>query len=562
MFVQTTKSPRANKTYLTYLVRESFRTAQGPRSRTLCNITALPAPLREIIAASLRGQSFLPAQDLQLHCALDYGGLAVLADAWRRYGLDALLAGLGTKRQQGLLQGMVFARLLFPCAKLALAEQAEGTALAQVCGLSADESFDEDDLYEAMDLLNGQWVALEKRLYQNAFPNAVRLVLYDLSSVYFEGKGPRRLSRYGHSSDHRADRPQVLLAVATDTEGVPLHLQVLRGNRTGNKTLPGLLATLRRRFGIAEATLVFDGGMSSTVNLAALNEAHLQFVTRLSNATLEALLTELPQEDQLELGDRRQVVELVREGKRYVIAGGLWRQERDQQRRAVRMAKAAAALRKLAQVKRRKVDAQKLASQAGRLLERLKAHKYFIYRVDPKGQLQWEEKAEVIARETQRDGWYLLHTNCPSSACPTEQVLGHYKGLLDVEEAFCELKSFLEVRPVFHWRPDRVRNHVRLCFLAYWMSARLGGEWRLAKEKGEVPRILRRLQSIRIGRLKVGRKPVGTLMTDIPRELNDTLEKLGLLKLFATLPPRLCSPTKTRNCHFTGLFARGERKLS
>ena len=111
--------------------------------------------------------------------------------------------------------------------------------------MSAKESFDEDDLYEAMDLLNGQWVGLEKRLYQNAFPDAVRLILYDLSSVYFEGKGPRHLSRYGHSSDHRSDRPQILLAVATDTQGVPLHLEVLRGNRTGNKTLVGLLATLR-----------------------------------------------------------------------------------------------------------------------------------------------------------------------------------------------------------------------------------------------------------------------------------------------------------------------------
>ena len=536
MFVQITKSTRADKTYLTYLVRESFRTAQGPRSRTVCNITGLPAPVREIIAASLRGQSFLPAQDFQLHCALDYGGLAVLTDAWQRYGLSSLLAGLGTKRQQGLLQAMVFARLLFPCAKLALAEQAEGTALPQTCGLSADESFDEDDLYEAMDLLNGQWVALEKRLYQDAFPQGIRLVLYDLSSVYFEGKGPPKLGRYGHSSDHRSDRPQVLLAVATDPEGVPLHVEVLRGNRTGNKTLQGMLATLRRRFGITEVTFVFDGGMSSVVNLNALSKAQMQFVTRLSNATMESLLADLPQEDQLELGDRQQVVEWVREGKRYVIAGGIWRQERDQQRRSVRMAKAEKALGKLAQVKRRKVDAQKLASQAGRLLERLKAHKYFSYRVDPQGQLQWEKKQAVIDRETQRDGWYLLHTNCPAAACPKEQVLAHYKGLLDVEEAFCQLKSFLEVRPVFHRRPDRVRNHVRLCFMAYWMSARLGGEWRLAKEPGEVPRILRRLQTIRIGRLKVGNKPVGLLMTDIPKELNDTLEKLGLLKLFATLP--------------------------
>ena len=536
MFVQATKSTRAGKTYLTYLVRESFRTAQGPRSRTLCNITSLPAAVREIIAASLRGQSFLPAQDLELHCALDYGGLAVLTDAWQRYGLDPLLAGLGTQRQQGLLKAMVLGRLLFPCAKLALSEQAEGTALAQSCGLAAEESFDEDDLYEAMDLLNGQWAALEKRPYQKAFPEGIRLMLYDLSSVYFEGKGPAKLSRYGHSSDHRSDRPQVLLAVATDHQGVPLHLEVLRGNRTGNKTLVGLLATLRRRFGMAEVTFVFDGGMSSAVNLAALTEAHLQFVTRLSNATMESLLAELPPETQLELGDRSQVVEWVREGKRYVIAGGLWRQERDQQRRAVRMAKAERALRKLAQVKRRKVNEQKLASQAGRLLERLKAHKYFTYRVDPEGQLQWEKKQEVIDRETQRDGWYLLHTNCPAPVCPKEQVLAHYKGLLDVEEAFCQLKSFLEVRPVFHRRPDRVRNHVRLCFLAYWISARLGGEWRLAKEPGEVPRILRRLQTIRIGRLQVADKQAGNLMTNIPKELNDVLEKLGLLKLFATLP--------------------------
>jgi len=297
-----------------------------------------------------------------------------------------------------------------------------------------------------------------------------------------------------------------------------------------------LLATLRRRFGITEVTFVFDGGMSSVVNLEALSEADMQFVTRLSNSTMESLLADPPPEDQLELGDRRQVVEFVREGKRYVIAGGVWRQERDEQRRKVRLAKAEAALRKLAGVKRRKVDAQKLASQAGRLLERLKAHKYFTYRVDAQGQLQWEKKAEVIERETQRDGWYLLHTNCPASSCPKEEVLAHYKGLLDVEEAFCELKSFLEVRPVFHRRPDRVRNHVRLCFLAYWMSARLGREWRSAKERGEVPRILRRLQTIRIGRLKVGDKPVGTLMTHIPKDLNEMLEKLGLLKLFATLP--------------------------
>jgi transposase len=536
VFVQATKSKRKDKTYVTYLVREAFRTARGPRSRTISNITRLSEPLRDMIAASLRGESFIPAGELQLHSALDYGGLAVLTDAGGRFGMDRLLSGLGSARQQGLLKAMIFARLLFPCAKLALKEQAEGAALARACGLGADESFDEDDLYEAMDLFNGRWAPLEKELYQGAFPQGVRMVLYDLTSSYFEGAGPAQLSRYGHSRDHRSDRRQVILAVATDPQGVPLHLEVLRGNRADNKTLAGLLAAMRRRFGIREVTFVFDGGMSSTLNLDALSAAQMKFVTRLSNSTMEALLAELPREKQLELLDRTQVLEVTHQGKRYVIAGGDWRKQRDQERRALRMAKAQKALEKLARVKRKKVDPQKLASQAGRLLERLKAHKYFTYHVNPQSQLEWEEKKEIIERETQRDGWYLLHTNSAPETCPKEEVLSHYKGLLDVEEAFCQLKSYLEVRPIYHRRVDRVRNHARLCFVAYWLGARLGREWRASQEAGEVPRILRRLQTIRIGRLQTGKKTTTTLMTSVPKELNETLEKLGLIKLFATLP--------------------------
>ena len=142
MFVQTTTSSRRNgKSYVSYLVRESFRTPQGPRSRTVCNITDLPAATRGIIAASLKGQDFLPADQVQLHNALDYGGLAVLNDAWSRFRLGELFADLGSLRQRGLLQAVIYGRLLFPCAKLSLAPKAQGTWLAPACGLDASESF-------------------------------------------------------------------------------------------------------------------------------------------------------------------------------------------------------------------------------------------------------------------------------------------------------------------------------------------------------------------------------------------------------------------------------------
>ena len=537
MFVQATTSSRKNgKTYVSYLVREAFRTSDGPRSRTICNITELPAATRELIANSLKGQDFLPASQVELHEALDYGGLAVLNDSWARFGLDSLFAGIDSKRQRGLLQAVIYSRLLFPCAKLSLAAQARGTWLAQACGLDPKESFDEDDIYTAMDQLNGRWVNLEKQLYQQAFPQSVRMVLYDLTSVYFEGKGPKRLARYGHSRDHRGDRPQIVLAVATDTEGQPIHLSILRGNRNDTQTLQGLLHTLGRRFGIKEATFVFDGGMSSEINLAALTDAKLEFVTRLSASTLQSLLAELPAERQMELGDREKLLEITHHDKRYVIAGGQWRQHRDQERRQSRIDKATAELKRLAAVKRKKVDAQKLVSQVGRTLQRLKAHKYFTYQVDPQGRLQWERKEELIATEAQQDGWYLLHTNQALEKCSAQQVLGHYKGLLEIEEAFCELKSYMEVRPVFHWRPDRVINHVRLCFLSYWLSARLSSEWRAKGETEEVPRILRQLQTVRLGLLKLGSRVHRTVMTDIPKNLNAQLRKLGLAPLFAAPP--------------------------
>jgi len=537
MFVQTTKCTHGGTTYLTYLVRESFRTAQGPRSRTICNITALPPQTRELIAQSLRGQSFVAPEALALTDAWSYGGLAVLHQAWEDFGLARLFSWVCSTRTAGLLQAMVFGRILFPSAKLALVDHARGTLLAAACGLDqASEDFDEDDLYGAMDELNGRWVPLEQQLYAQSFPQGVSLVLYDLSSVYFEGDGPVGISRYGHSRDHRSDRPQVILAVATDAQGIPLHVEVLRGNRGDTTTLQALLRTLRRRFGINEAVFVFDGGMSSKVNLAAMEALGLRYVTRLGAGALEELLAQLPADQAPELWDRTQVMEIVREGKRYVIAGGPWRQQRDQQRRQARLTKAEAELKRLAAVKRKKIQPQKLASQVGRALQRLKAHKYFEYAVDPQGKLQWKRRNHLIQAEAVRDGLYLLTTNATVQEIPSPGVVSHYKNLLEVEDAFCHLKSYLQVRPVFHRRPDRVRNHVRICFLAYWLTAKLERLWRQKDQTIEVHNLLRQLQSVRLGRLELDGNTLKTMVTRVPKDLNGTLNQLGLLPLFAHPP--------------------------
>jgi len=276
--------------------------------------------------------------------------------------------------------------------------------------------------------------------------------------------------------------------------------------------------------------------MSSRVNLEALEALKLQYVTRLGAGVLDELVAELPADPSPELWDRTQVMEIVRGGKRYVIAGGPWRQQRDQQRRQARLAKAEAELKRMAAVKRKKVRPQKLVSQVGRMLQRLKAHKYFEYAGDPQGQLQWSRRENLIQAERNRDGLYVLGTNASPEQIPNRGVVSHYKNLLEVEDAFCHLKAYLQVRPVFHWRPDRVRNHVRLCFLAYWLTAKLERGWRQKDQTIEVHNLLRQLQSIRLGRLEVEGKAFKTMVTQVPKDLNTTLNKLGLLPLFSQPP--------------------------
>lgn len=536
MFVQVIKSKKRGKTYKSYLIRESYRTQKGPRHRTIANITSLPEEVREIISSSLKSNcSIVDTETLGLENALDFGGLAILNDAWKRFNLDNILEGISEPLAKSRIKAMIFGRILFPGSKLALQTVSSGTALAGVCGVKS-EDLQEDFLYEAMDCLNGQWVKIEKGLYHDAMPNGATLVLYDLTSTYFEGDSPDKMGKYGYSRDHRSDRKQIILAVATDGCGIPIHMEVLKGNRCDNSTLVPLLENLKRRFNIKDAIFVFDGGMSSTLNLEQMRKDEMDYVTRLSSSKLQALVKELPEDNQPELWDRDQLIELNINDTRYVIAGSDFRRQRDYERRSARISKGIDALTIIATANRKRVDAQKLSSQVGRKLLVLNAHKYFEYHVDSNGKLIWNLKSKVIENESRFDGWYLLSTSVSNEKAEKETIFKCYRNLLEIESAFKQIKTYLKMRPIYHYRPDRVRNHIRICFLAYWLSARIGNEWLTRGETREVPLILAQLQKIRIGKLRVKEKIVKTLITDIPSHIQKLLEKLNLLHIFGTVP--------------------------
>lgn len=537
MYVQTSRSTVKGRTYECRTVRESYRTPKGPRSRLVCNISRLPEHVQVAVEALLKdpGGTLVSPGAIGLSEAVGFGGIAVLHDAWNRFDLDRVLCGVEDASGRGRLKAMVFARLLFPGSKLSLKTVSADSALAASCGLR-QEDLDEDRLYEAMDALSGNWVGIEKGLYREAFPGGATIVLYDLTGSYFEGAKRKKLAKYGYSRDHRDDRMQVILALATSAEGIPIHMEVLKGNRGDNSTLAPLLVTLGRRFGIRQAVFAFDGGMSSAINLEQMRADELDYVTRLSSSTLRSLVRNLPEDNQPELWDRDSLVEFEEDGRRYVAAGSEYRCQRDRERREARIARGRQGLIAFNSVTRRNVDVQKLSAQVGRMLTRAKAFKYFDYRIEADGTAAWNGKTDVINEESRFDGWYLLTTSLSPQQAEKETIFSHYRSLLEVEDAFRETKSYLEMRPIFHQRDDRVRNHIRICFLAYWISARLGKMWKALGENREVPSVLRELQQIRVGKLRVGNAPLRTVLTDIPAQLYDVLNGLDLFPLFQRPP--------------------------
>ena len=209
----------------------------------------------KVIKNTLQGSPIVNMDEIELESAVDYGGIAVLKELWEELNLSKVLYQCG---DIAMIKAMIFSRILFPGSKLMLEMLSEGTALAPSIGLKNKE-LSSDAQYEAMDKLTGNWAHIEKKLYQdrhNQGLETAQIVLYDITSIYFEGHGPDHIAKHGHSRDHRSDRRQVVVALATDLDGIPIHIEVLKGNRNDQATVTGLLQTMKRRFGIKKAIFV------------------------------------------------------------------------------------------------------------------------------------------------------------------------------------------------------------------------------------------------------------------------------------------------------------------
>ena len=461
----------------TILLRESYRDGHIVRKRTLANLTQWPSQLVEGLQTLLRGGTAIDQLDaaFEVTRSRPHGHVAAVLGTLHRLGLERMMAPTPS-RERACVVAMVVARLLDPTSKLATARGLHADTLTSTLGEELGlQTTTADELYNAMDWLLDRQPRLEKQLAARHLEVGA-LVLCDVTSTYFEGRACA-LADFGHSRDGKRDKLQIVFGLLCTRAGCPVAVEVFEGNTADPMTLAPQLQKLRQRFGLSRVVLVGDRGL--------LTEARIRdelkpvtgwgWITALRASAVQQLVSTGAL--QLSLFDQCDVVQITSPdypGERLVVCKNpLLAAERARKREDLLRATE----RELDQIvvatqrpKRRLQGQDKIGLRVGRVLQRFKVAKHFIVTITAT-RFTYCRDLDRIAQEVALDGIYVIRTSVPDTELDAEDTVRAYKALSGVERAFRSYKTVdLRVRPIYHYLADRVRVHVLLCMLAYYVE--------------------------------------------------------------------------------------------
>ncbi len=458
------------------LLRESWRDGKTTRKRTLANLSHLPQDAIDAVRRTLRGDTLVPLEDTDFEIVRSrpHGAVAAVLGLARVLGLDAVLA-TRPSRERSVALALICARVLAPSSKLATARallpETASSTLADVLDL---DRVDVDACYAALDWLFARQARIEAKLATRHLSDA-SLVLWDVSSTYFEGRACP-LARRGHSRDGKSDRPQIVFGVLTNGDGCPVAVEVYEGNTADPRTIASQVEKLKTRFGLTRIVLVGDRGMITAARIREdLQPAELDWITSLRAPQIHQLVS--AGELQLSLFDERDLAEITSTafpGERLIACRNpLLAEERARKRRELLDA-TERSLEVIAVATRRaprplRGEAQ-IGLRIGRVVDRFKMGKHFRLEITETG-FTYERDEAAITAEAALDGIYVIRTSVPAERLSAPEAVEAYKNLDFVERAFRSIKGLdLQVRPIYHHLADRVRGHVFLCLLAYYVE--------------------------------------------------------------------------------------------
>jgi len=461
------------------LLRESYRQDGKVRTRTIANISHLRSAQIDALRASLSGAVSAPRLSLADSFVIDrsrpHGHVAAVLGSLRKLQLPAILDPRSS-RHRDLVIAMISARILNPASKLATARGLQSDTLHSSLGESLSlDSADETELYAAMDWLLARQPRIERELAKRQLQDGA-MVLYDLTSTYFEGRHCP-LAKLGHSRDDKSGTPQIVFGLLANADGCPVAVEVFEGNTSDPKTVAKQVDKLRLRFGLQKVVLVGDRGMITSARIREdLPASHgIEWISALRATQIQ----KLAKDGQLQMSffDKTDMVEIAHPdfpGERlFACFNPLLAEERARKRPEL-LAATEKQLEKIATATKRARrplrGKQNIGVRAGKILNRYKMGKHFELRIE-EDSFHYKRKEANIEREQSLDGIYVIRTSVKEDALSGEQVVASYKSLSGVERAFRSLKTVdLHVRPIHHRLPDRVRAHILLCTLAYYVE--------------------------------------------------------------------------------------------
>ena len=459
------------------LLRQSSRDGSKIVKRTLANLSHWPPAQIDALRRVLKGESFPDSSSsLVVTRSLPHGHVAAVLGSLRSLGLDRIISSTPS-RQLNLVCAIIVARIIQPSSKLATARglglDSASSSLGELLNLSRA---DEDDLYEAMDWLITLQANIESQLAAKHLANG-SLVLYDLTSSYFEGRHCP-LATFGHSRDERSGNPQIVYGLLTDMEGCPVAVEVFAGNTADPNTVKNQIDRLGTRLGLQRVILVGDRGTLTSARLRddLKTQTAIDWITALRAPQIQALAKgDGPL--QMSLFDNTDLAEIQHadypDDRLIACRNPLLADERARKRKELLEATEKALNTVVAATQRPKRafrGKQKITLRVGKVLGKFKMAKHFLCTFQDDS-FTFKRNQSSIDREAALDGIYVIRTNVAVALASAEDTVRYYKELSHVERAFRSLKSVdLKVRPIHHRTEDRVRAHVLLCMLAYYVE--------------------------------------------------------------------------------------------
>jgi hypothetical protein len=485
LHVVTNRRQGKGREYVTHLLRRSYREGGKVKNETVGNISHLPEELVELVRVGLRGEPVgLLSDAFVIERSLPAGHVNAALVMARRLELARLIDRVPS-RERDLVLAMICQRALAPASKLGTVRALGQSTLADELGVS---DADEDDLYQAMDWLFERQQRIEDRLARRHLKDG-ELVLYDVSSSYFEGRSCE-LARLGYSRDQKRGSLQIIYGLLCDRPGRPIAVEVFSGELHDDKTLPSQIAKLKQRFGLRRVVVVSDRGMVTKANIETLQGAQVGWITALKAPQIQKLTRDGVL--QLSLFDQTNLGEITCEdypGERLIVCRNpLVGSERARKREELLQATERDLAEIAGRVERGTLHgADQIGLQVGPALKHFKVKKHFDVQITDTT-FTFKRKTGQIQDEAALDGIYVLRTNLPDSELSTGDVVRSYKNLEQVERAFRTFKGpELQIRPIHHRLEDRVRAHVFLCMLAYYITWHLRHAWAPMLFKDEHP---------------------------------------------------------------------------